>query len=76
VLRILAGSTVLQLIGGGPGQIEGVVEFAVGQQPGTPVYATDYDAEGIRRALAEASPERKPEWRGTARSPGTFESPA
>jgi predicted dinucleotide-binding enzyme len=46
------------------------------QQPGTPVYATDHDAEGVRRALAEASPERKPEWRGTAQSPGTFESPA
>ena len=46
------------------------------QQPGTPVYAQDYDAEGVRRALAEASPERKPEWRGTAQSPGTFESPA
>ena len=46
------------------------------QQPGTPVYATDHDVEGVRRALAEASPERKPEWRGTAQSPGTFESPA
>jgi predicted dinucleotide-binding enzyme len=46
------------------------------QQPGTPVYATDHDAEGVRRALAEASPGRKPEWRGTANSPGTFESPA
>jgi predicted dinucleotide-binding enzyme len=46
------------------------------QQPGTPVYATDYDAEGVRLALAEASPERKPEWRGTAQGPGTFESPA
>jgi 8-hydroxy-5-deazaflavin:NADPH oxidoreductase len=28
------------------------------QQPGTPVYASDYDANGVRRALAEASPER------------------
>lgn len=28
------------------------------QQPGTPVYGTDLDAEGVRRALAEASPER------------------
>ena len=33
------------------------------QQPGTPVYAKDFDAEGVRRALAEATPERKPEWR-------------
>ncbi len=33
------------------------------QQPGTPVYATDFDASGVRRALAEATPQRKPEWR-------------
>jgi len=33
------------------------------QQPGTPVYAADFDAEGVRRALASASKERKPEWR-------------
>jgi predicted dinucleotide-binding enzyme len=46
------------------------------QQPGTPVYATDLDAEGVRRALAEASRERRPEWRGTAASPGSFGSPA
>jgi predicted dinucleotide-binding enzyme len=46
------------------------------QQPGTPVYGTDHDAEGVRRALAEASPERTPEWRGTSNRPGTFESPA
>jgi 8-hydroxy-5-deazaflavin:NADPH oxidoreductase len=36
------------------------------QQPGTPVYGTDHDAAGVRRALAEASPERKPEWSGPA----------
>lgn len=46
------------------------------QQPDTPVYGTDLDAEGVRRALAEASPQRKPEWRATPNSPGTFESPA
>jgi predicted dinucleotide-binding enzyme len=28
------------------------------QQPGTPAYGTDLDAEGVRRALAEAKPER------------------
>ena len=33
------------------------------QQPGTPVYAADFDAEGVRRALSKASKERKPEWR-------------
>jgi predicted dinucleotide-binding enzyme len=46
------------------------------QQPGTPVYGTDHDADGVRRALAEASPERTPEWRATANSPGDFNSPA
>jgi len=46
------------------------------QQPGTPVYATDFDAEGVRRALAQASPERTPEWRATAKSPGNFTHPA
>jgi predicted dinucleotide-binding enzyme len=33
------------------------------QQPGTPVYATDFNAEGVRRALSQANRERKPEWR-------------
>jgi predicted dinucleotide-binding enzyme len=33
------------------------------QQPGTPVYGTDFDVEGVRRALAEATPERGPDWR-------------
>jgi 8-hydroxy-5-deazaflavin:NADPH oxidoreductase len=28
------------------------------QQPGTPVYGADADADGVREALAEASPER------------------
>ena len=46
------------------------------QQPGTPVYAADFDAAGVRRALAQATPERKPEWCATPKSPGTFEAPA
>ncbi len=46
------------------------------QQPDTPVYTKDFDAEGVRRALAEATPERKPEWRATAKSPGSFARPA
>lgn len=33
------------------------------QQPGTPVYTTDLDAEGVRHALSGASRERKPEFR-------------
>lgn len=32
------------------------------QQPGTPVYGTDLDAEGVRRGLSEAKPERPPEF--------------
>ncbi len=39
------------------------------QQPGTPVYTADHDAEGVRRALAQAQPERKPEWKATEKSP-------
>lgn len=46
------------------------------QQPGTPVYAMDFDAEGVRRALAQASHDRKPEWRATPESPGTYKKPA
>lgn len=46
------------------------------QQPGTPVYATDFDAEGVRRALAEASLDRKPEWRATSKSPSRSARPA
>jgi predicted dinucleotide-binding enzyme len=46
------------------------------QQPGTPVYTKDFDAAGVKRALAEASPERGPNWRGTAKSPGSFTAPA
>jgi predicted dinucleotide-binding enzyme len=46
------------------------------QQPGTPVYATDFDADGVRRALAEASVERTPQFRATAKSPGSSAKPA
>jgi len=46
------------------------------QQPGTPVYATDLDADGVHRALAEATPERKAEFSATPSSPGDFTAPA
>ena len=46
------------------------------QQPGTPVYATDFGAEGVRRALAEASRKRPPEFQATNKSPGTYAKPA
>ena len=40
------------------------------QQPGTPVYGTDLDAERVRKALAEASPERTPAFRARATPAG------
>jgi len=46
------------------------------QQPGTPVYAMDFDASGVRKALAAAKPDRKPEWRATTSSPGSYKKPA
>jgi len=46
------------------------------QQPGTPVYTKDFDADGVRRGLYEASKDRAIEWRGTSNSPGTFTAPA
>jgi 8-hydroxy-5-deazaflavin:NADPH oxidoreductase len=55
------------------------------QHPGTPVFAApgtplsdagNYDAAGVRRRLAQATPERKPEWRAATRSPGTLKEAA
>ncbi|CAN5708633.1 NAD(P)-binding domain-containing protein [soil metagenome] len=39
------------------------------QQPGTPVYGGDADAEAVRRALAEAKPERQEAFRANAGDP-------
>jgi predicted dinucleotide-binding enzyme len=36
----------------------GTLDESWRQQPGTPVYASDLDADGVRKALAEARPER------------------
>lgn len=38
------------------------------QQPGSPVYAQDYDEDGVQRALSEAKRERPPEFSATAKS--------
>ncbi|MFF1465615.1 NADPH-dependent F420 reductase [Streptomyces sp. NPDC058330] len=46
------------------------------QQPGSPVYTADKDAEGVKRALADADRQRTPDWQATPDSPGTFETPA
>jgi predicted dinucleotide-binding enzyme len=41
----------------------GTLDESWRQQPGSPVYATDFDAEGVRRALARASSERPQQFR-------------
>ena len=46
------------------------------QQPGSPVYLADLDADGVRKALAAAGNERPEEFRATASSPGTYADPA
>ena len=60
-----AKAVVLELIDelGFDGVDAGGLDESWQQQPGTPVYGTDLDAEGVRRALVDASKERKPEWR-------------
>ena len=60
-----AKSIVLKLVDelGFDGVDAGRLDDSWRQQPGTPVYAADFDAEGVRRALANASRERKSEWR-------------
>src|ERR1700730_1032674 len=73
-----AKAVVLRLIDelGFDGVDAGGLDESWRQQPDTPVYTTDLDANGVRRALAKASKERKPKWRATPRSPGTYEKPA
>ena len=73
-----AKTVVLRLIDelGFDGVDAGALDESWRQQPGTPVYTTDLDAHGVRRALSQASRDRKPEWRATANSPGTFANPA
>jgi len=46
------------------------------QQPGTPVYTKDFDAQALPAALSQAERARKPQWSGTEKSPGTFDKPA
>lgn len=66
-----AKAVVLRLLDelGFDGVDVGSLEESWRQQPGTPVYTTDFDVEGVRRALAEATRERTPEWRATAGGP-------
>lgn len=73
-----AKEIVLRLIDelGFDGVDAGGIDESWRQQPGTPVYATDFGADGVRQALSEAKNERSAEWRATANSPGSFEAPA
>jgi predicted dinucleotide-binding enzyme len=63
-----AKTVVLKLVDelGFDGVDAGGLDESWRQQPGTPVYGTDFDAEGVRRALSEATSERTAEWRDTA----------
>lgn len=49
----------------------GTINESWRQQPDTPVYGTDFDAEGVKKALSEASAERKPAWRAKQAGAGT-----
>lgn len=62
---VAAKAVVLRLVDelGFDGVDAGTLDESWRQQPDTPVYGTNFDAEGVRRALSEASKERKPEWR-------------
>jgi 8-hydroxy-5-deazaflavin:NADPH oxidoreductase len=61
----LAKTVILQLVDelGFDGVDAGSLEESWRQQPDTPVYGTNLDAEGVRVGLSKASKERKPEWR-------------
>jgi hypothetical protein len=73
-----AKAVVLRLLDelGFDGVAAGGLDESWRQQPGSPVYCTDYDVAAVKRSLSEATKERKPEWRATANSPGTFAQPA
>lgn len=72
-----AKAVVLRLVDelGFDGVDAGGIENSWRQQPGSPVYTTDLDAEGVGRALADAAHKRAPEWRATDSSPGSFTEP-
>ena len=54
----------------------GTLDESWRQQPGSPVYAADLDAKGVRDALKKPSRERPRDFRGTEKSPGSWASPA
>src|ERR1700733_4320041 len=60
-----AKAVILRLVDelGFDGVEAGSLDESWRQQPDTPVYGTNFDAEGVRRGLSKASRDRKPEWR-------------
>jgi 8-hydroxy-5-deazaflavin:NADPH oxidoreductase len=60
-----AKDIVIQLLDqlGFDGVDAGSLDESWRQQPDTPVYGTDLDAAGVRKALSEANPERTPAFR-------------
>lgn len=70
-----AKGVVIQLLDelGFDGVDAGGLDESWRQQPDTPVYGTDFDAAGVRRALANADQERKPEWRAKSGKAGAGE---
>src|SRR5512132_1444441 len=66
-----AKAVVLRLVDelGFDGVDAGGLDESWRQQPGTPVYGTDLDADGVRRALSEATSERPPNFRAAASTP-------
>lgn len=73
-----AKSTVMELVDelGFDAVDAGGLDESWRQQPGSPVYTTDRDAEGVRSALVQANPERQADFRATPDSPGSYTDPA
>ena len=72
-----AKAVVMKLVGevGFDAVDAGTLDESWRQQPASPVYTSDFDAEGVRAGLQAASQERKPDWRASDQSPGDFENP-
>lgn len=60
-----AKATVISLLDdlGFDGVDAGTIDESWKQQPGTPAYGADFDVDGLKKALSQASKDRKPEWR-------------